>query len=566
MADASGAALSTLQSQNSLQYGDHQVTKDWNYYISPVNGAYGESALMVFNPTDPTQRFFLDNPAQHEQLHNFGLKAVQGTDIGQYYADPTGQYNTDYFANLFSNPSLSDLEQLQQQQQMVSQYQSGQMTQQQLNSALPNITTAEDFGVPNVYQQAYDATINANKEASKTQATSSQATQGLQFPSFDEALLQEYKNRPDLQALYNPDGSAKNPNDPRIGGIPTLQEWAMKYGVNESQLLKTAQSNQAGRNAPSLTPISLNPSNQVSSGTLNGGKTMSDVQSLVEANSKKYGDVRDQILKMMQPGAVEMQLEKRLNDIDTLSRNINLSAQAGINKIKNQPVAMDFIVGQAKSVMEDANLQLQTLASEEANVIDRLGLAQKARQTSLSILEAMYNFDREDDALKREDDKLARAEQEASKEFALQYGITAPFYQIGSTVYNTSTGKAYSTPEEFFKAGGARDWSNIQKVEVQADELEGAPTSYKEYMYAVKDGFQGSYNDYQDMDANRKRSVSTSTTINNTNKTEDRVRQIVQMNPNNWANAAAQIDKEFGAGTATLYDSYLREAYKPKRD
>lgn len=49
-----------------------------------------------------------------------------------------------------------------------------------------------------------------------------------------------------------------------------------------------------------------------------------------------------------------------------------------------------------------------------------------------------------------------------------------------------------------------------------------------------------------------------------TEKKDTRVKQIVAMNPNEWGKAADQIDVEFGAGTATKYDSYLKSIYAPE--
>lgn len=92
------------------------------------------------------------------------------------------------------------------------------------------------------------ATVNSS---TATGVSSSASSSGLQYPSFDQALATVYANRPDLQALYNPDGTAKNPGDPRLQGIPTLQAWAQTYGVKEEPLLQTAQSNPQGSNVPS---------------------------------------------------------------------------------------------------------------------------------------------------------------------------------------------------------------------------------------------------------------------------------------------------------------------------
>lgn len=49
--------------------------------------------------------------------------------------------------------------------------------------------------------------------------------------------------------------------------------------------------------------------------------------------------------------------------------------------------------------------------------------------------------------------------------FVTDNQIRQPFYEINGTVYRTSDGKAYSTPEQFFADGGARDWSNISRVD-----------------------------------------------------------------------------------------------------
>ena len=43
------------------------------------------------------------------------------------------------------------------------------------------------------------------------------------------------------------------------------------------------------------------------------------------------------------------------------------------------------------------------------------------------------------------------------------------------------------------------------------------------------------------------------------------VAQIIASNPGEWGNAAAAIDKQFGAGTATKYDSWLKAVYQNKQ-
>ncbi len=55
---------------------------------------------------------------------------------------------------------------------------------------------------------------------------------GLQM-DYNRAIADIYAQRPDLQGLYGPDGRAKDPNDPRVQGIPTILDWAEQYGSKE---------------------------------------------------------------------------------------------------------------------------------------------------------------------------------------------------------------------------------------------------------------------------------------------------------------------------------------------
>ena len=53
------------------------------------------------------------------------------------------------------------------------------------------------------------------------------------------------------------------------------------------------------------------------------------------------------------------------------------------------------------------------------------------------------------------------------------------------------------------------EWKNGQFNPIYtAPKEEKPPASYQEYQYAVKEGYKGSFNDYQNMDANRKRPVT----------------------------------------------------------
>lgn len=180
---------------------------------------------------------------------------------------------------------------------------------------------------------------------------------GLQFPSFDQALKDVYGKRSDLQELYNPDGTAKNPDDPRIAGIPTLQDWASKYGINEESTLKTAQSNEAGRNAPSSPTQLLQKGfqNAVSSGAApqSAGEAKKAISQFTPAaTTTPQLNAPSQIEQMLaqDPGYQQLLADRaEYNSIANQSKSLldtykQLTESAGIDKINADLLDMQRII------------------------------------------------------------------------------------------------------------------------------------------------------------------------------------------------------------------------------
>jgi hypothetical protein len=59
--------------------------------------------------------------------------------------------------------------------------------------------------------------------------------------------------------------------------------------------------------------------------------------------------------------------------------------------------------------------------------------------------------------------------QNKARDFAAKHNIQQPFYDIGGTVFDSKTGQAFTTADEFMKAGGKADYSNVQGVETKGD-------------------------------------------------------------------------------------------------
>ena len=93
-------------------------------------------------------------------------------------------------------------------------------------------------------------------------------------PGFQDVLQQVYLSRPDLRAVYDQNGNAINPNDPKVAGIPTLTAWAQKYGVNEIPALKQVFNQQTGNGVISGQTVPGSDNTQLADiNNLNGQQT-----------------------------------------------------------------------------------------------------------------------------------------------------------------------------------------------------------------------------------------------------------------------------------------------------
>lgn len=174
------------------------------------------------------------------------------------------------------------------------------------------------------------------------------------------------------------------------------------------QMLAGSQGQQSAQSQPSLyvqpknsllgggsgtvSPISLSTFTQPSLGTEN-------IQGLAQRYGLSYTDpsvYRQQYLDSLQPGQRELDIQNQLNDIRNQALGVKTSAQTGIQNIKDKVMPMEFITGQAKSVEERANLQLQTLAAQEDALVRDLGLEQSAREAKTRGLEAGMEFATQD--------------------------------------------------------------------------------------------------------------------------------------------------------------------------
>jgi hypothetical protein len=193
-------------------------------------------------------------------------------------------------------------------------------------------------------------------------------------------------------------------------------------------------------------------------GSISGVPTLDSLM----LDAKKY---RDQILGLTSPDTQELQARKDLNQANNTLRNFDVSVEGGLQQIMKKPIALEFQQGQEAALTRDAAFTRSSLTRSVDVANQTLQTLQNARLELLQKLNTAYGFGQDDIATRFKLDEIQREEQKAARQFALEAGVTGQFYNIGGTVYRTSDGKAYSTPEQFFADGGARDFSNVQVID-----------------------------------------------------------------------------------------------------
>lgn len=84
--------------------------------------------------------------------------------------------------------------------------------------------------------------------------------------------------------------------------------------------------------------------------------------------------------------------------------------------------------------------------------------------------------------------KEEKANQQEAQKFAIENGISAPFYSIGKTVYRTGDNKAYSSPEEAQADGvDISSWKNVQQIatgsKAEADYVKNLANQYGDTVF-----------------------------------------------------------------------------------
>lgn len=153
-----------------------------------------------------------------------------------------------------------------------------------------------------------------------------------------------------------------------------------------------------------------------------------------------------------------------------ITMNSIIGAQAQIRR--QQASEIGLLTARAQAVQGNLTLALQTAQKavdlKYAPIEEEIAAKEKQLQLIQPLLSREQQKIAQAQALMLDDQRQQLADQKAQQkealQFALQNNIQTPFYTRAGTVYRTADGKAYSTPEQFFADGGARDFSNAPVV------------------------------------------------------------------------------------------------------
>jgi hypothetical protein len=202
-------------------------------------------------------------------------------------------------------------------------------------------------------------------------------------------------------------------------------------------------------------------------------------------------------LKYLTPTDQENQLQSDYN-------NVISSRDLGIAEYRNRPVPMGIITGQTQALTDQAAIKAGTLK-------DKLALEQARRQAGLEV--SKFGYD-------------------AAKD---QAAANKPTEVDGNLVQlNPTTGKyesVYSAPQENkpVEVNGQLvqlDPTTGKYVSVFGSPKQDLPASAQEYEFAKSQGYKRTYEQYQNEDANRKRSVTNVYAGGLSNQQSTRVTQI----------------------------------------
>ena len=270
---------------------------------------------------------------------------------------------------------------------------------------------------------------------------------------------------------------AVNPQLPVNAGsinTPPTQQPASTPGSNVNAFVSSFQDLRAATSSPALTTAETERAGYE--------KQLKDNATLLEGKSTRIAQEEDK------QGVNTM--SKELSDLNSLIAQRTGEYNKAYIAQEGQAIPIEFITGRQAQIQRSQAIEIGALEAKRAALTGNIELAKSLAERTVNleyepieqkIKNAQAFLELNSDTLNREEKKQAEtlnyalqqqekqiAKEKEAKTFAISNNITSPYYELNGTVYRTSDGKAYSTPEQFAQDGGSFD--KVQKVNPQAED------------------------------------------------------------------------------------------------
>ena len=326
-------------------------------------------------------------------------------------------------------------------------------------------------------QQTQNPAPQAPQTAGQPQVAPAQqpsATGQIDQTQLNNSLGLIYSQRPDLQALYNPDGTAKNTKDPRVAGIPSLTDWAKQYGSKEdTRLAGFGQATQPGetpeqtpgQKSPTSTPVAPDPKvieTMSTHGVTPADGTQDPIQYAMDTYNKVAGNLGLSALKTQTDDYNKQLLDLRNKKTDETI------------KINDNPWFTEGVRVRQVSKLDDK------YAQKEANLLAYISISQGLYNTGLQQAQFLSNAaigiyqDQVDFAQQQALNNQEQAQKMADARYTIAQGKPFFKYEGNEVAYSTTTGKPVSY-EQYVAQGGSGSFEDIYEIssaETQASQTQ----------------------------------------------------------------------------------------------
>lgn len=354
--------------------------------------------------------------------------------------------------------------------------------------------------------------------------------------------------------------------DPKTGTTYTSADVAKQYGVTVPSLDTLGTQTPLDVNS-TLPKTDSNPASTTVAGATSTTKSLQDyIKELTPPNTdtqntadKLTSDIstllgqdtgKDQAQADAEKAAGADVLKKQLVDLNAqiLSRSAEYDATNTNLENPNNPqqlgIPMNAIIGQQAQVQKAKASEIGLLQARALGLQGQVQFAidtatkavdlkyaviedqLKVKQAQLKLLEPTLSKEEAVTAaaLTRQyadqQQKIADEKQKAKDNLSLAINsqIKTRYANNKGEIFDTTTGVAFPNAAAFFKATGVTSFEDAYAKGLVSDVTTGAdyskyPASYQEYILAKQGGgFSGTYNDYLNYDANRKKSVTNNIT------------------------------------------------------